>query len=184
LKYDGNVFFIGDFEPAMEDELIIPLTREIQRQRVLEDGRIDLHINSQGGNFYLMQHLVNLVEIAKRSGVRVRTMVFSMAYSAGSMLAVTGDERYIAQGAEHLIHYGSNGGVAATPVQAKRMALSNSRAFKYNVKHYQKYCNVPNLEENMSDDNFYVTASQAIKWGMADFYMDKLDIGYADDEIS
>jgi ATP-dependent protease ClpP protease subunit len=165
----------------MEDELILPLTREIQRQRNIEDGRIDLHINSTGGNFYLMMHLVELVEIAKRAGVQVRTMVFSMAYSAGSMLAITGDERYIARGAEHLIHYGSNGGVNTTPVQAKRQAMSNDRAFRYNVKHYEKYANVPNLEQNIADDNFYVTAAQAIKWNMADFYMDKLDIGYTSD---
>lgn len=181
MKYDGNVFFIGDFDPAMEDELIIPLTREIQRQRVREDGRIDLHINSSGGNFYLMQHLVQLVEKAKQHGINVRTMVFSMAYSAGSMLAITGSERYIARGAEHLIHYGSNGGVNTTPVQAKRQAMSNDRAFRFNVNHYKKYSNVPDLEKNIADDNFYVTAQQAIKWGLADFYMEKLDIGYADD---
>jgi ATP-dependent protease ClpP protease subunit len=183
MKYDGNVFFIGDFDPSMEDDILIPLTREIQRQRIREEGRIDLHINSAGGNFYLMQHLVNLVDLAKRSGVVVRTMVFSMAYSAGSMLAITGTpgERYIARGAEHLIHYGSNGGVNTTPVQAKRQAMSNERAFRYNVRHYKKYANVPNLEQHISDDNFYVTAAEAIKWGLADEYLEKLDIGYLDD---
>jgi len=178
LKHDGNIFFIGDFDPVMEDEIIIPLTKEIQRQRTVDNGRIDLYINSSGGNFYLMQHLVHLVEKAKDCGICVRTIVMSMAYSAGSMLAITGSERYIAKGAEHLIHYGSNGGVNTTPVQAKRQAQSNDRAFRYNVNHYKKYANVPDLEKHIADDNFYVTAAQAIKWDLADFYLEKLDIGY------
>jgi ATP-dependent protease ClpP protease subunit len=181
FKNDGNVFFIGDFDDSMETDIIIPLTKEIQKQRVIEDGHIDLYINSTGGAYYLMMHLVELVEKAKQSGVNVRTMVMSMAYSAGSMLAVTGSERYIAKGAEHLIHYGSNGGVNTTPLQAKRQAASNTRAFKYNVNHYKKYCDIPDLEEQLADDNFYITASQCIKWGLADFYWNKFDIGYAND---
>lgn len=182
MKYDGNLFFIGDFDESMED-ILVPFTREIQRQRTVEGGFIDLHINSTGGNFYLMQHLVNLVEKAKDSGVVIRTAVFSMAYSAGSMLAIAGTpgERYIAKGAEHLIHYGSNGGVNTTPVQAKRQAMSNERAFRYNVAHYKKYANVPDLEKNIADDNFYVTAAQAIKWNMADSYLGKMNIGYLEE---
>lgn len=177
-KNDGNLFFIGDFEENMEDELLIPLTKEIQHQRTVDNGRIDLYINSVGGGLYLLQHLVELVEIAKREGIVVRTMVMSMAYSAGSLLAVTGSERYIGRHAEHLIHYGNGGYASATPVQAKRQNDKLNREFKWCVSHYKKYSNIPDLEKHMSDDNFYVTSANAIKWGLADFYVDKLDIGY------
>jgi ATP-dependent protease ClpP protease subunit len=178
FKNDGNLFFIGDFDENMESELLLPLTREIQRQRVSDNGRIDLYINSVGGSLYLLQHLIELVELAKREGIVVRTMVMSMAYSSASLLAITGSERYIARNAEHLIHYGNGGYASATPVQAKRQNDKLAREFKWNVNHYKKYSNVPNLEKNMEDDNFYVTAPNAIKWGLADFYLDKLDIGY------
>jgi ATP-dependent protease ClpP protease subunit len=178
MPHDGNLFFIGDFDESMESELLIPLTREIQNQRVADNPRIDLYINSAGGNLYLLQHLIQLIEIAKRDKIVVRTMVMSMAYSAGSLLAITGTERYIAKGAEHLIHYGNGGYASATPVQAKRQSDKLTREFKWNVNHYKKYAKVPDLEKNMSDDNFYVTASDCIKWGLADYYLDELDIGY------
>lgn len=178
FKNDGNLFFIGDFDESMESELLIPLTKEIQHQRTMENGRIDLYINSVGGNLYLLQHLIELVELAKREGICVRTMVMSMAYSAGSMLAITGSERYIAKSAEHLIHYGNGGYASATPVQEKRQSDKMKREFKWNLNHYKKYAAIPGLEEKMSDDNYYITAPNCIKWGLSDFYLDKLDIGY------
>ena len=181
MRYDGNVFFIGDFDDAMED-LLIPLTREIQRQREADsEQRIDLYINSVGGGLYLLQHIIELIELAKADGITVRTIVTSFAYSAGSLLAISGSEgeRYIARGAEHMIHYGNGGYASATPVQAKRQNNKLKREFKWNVNHYKKYANIPDLKKKMADDNYYITADKCIEWGLADFYMDELDIGYA-----
>lgn len=178
MKYDGNVFFIGDFDEAMEDEIIVPLTREIQRQRLEADPHIDLYINSVGGNLYLLQHLVELVEQAKQSDVMVRTMVMSMAFSAGSLLAITGDQRYIARSAEHMIHYGSGGYASASPKQIQVHGDRLHREFKWGYNHYKKYANIPKLKNKMANDNYYITADKCIEWGLADFYMDELDIGY------
>lgn len=180
MRYDGNVFFIGDFDDSMED-LLIPLTREIQRQQLEEDARIDLYISSIGGNLYLLQHLTELIEKAKSLDINVRTIVPSMAWSAGSLLAITGSERYIGRGAEHLIHYGAGGYASATPVQIKRQSDKLKREFEWNINQYKKHCNIPKLEKKMADDNFYVPADKCIKWGLADFYMDELDIGYPDE---
>lgn len=121
LNNEGNVFFVGDFDDSAERELVIPLAKEIQKQRLLRDGRIDLYINSFGGYAHLVSHLTSLVEIAKREGIVVRTIVPSVAFSAGSMLAITGTvgERYIEKSGEHLIHYGSTGSVETTPTQAE-----------------------------------------------------------------
>lgn len=178
-KSDGNIFFVGDFEESMESELIIPLTRQIQKERSNKNGRIDLYINSFGGGLYLVQHLIELVEMAKRDGTVVRTMVMSAAYSAGSILAITGTpgERYIAKDAQHLLHYGQNGSINSTPTQVERQSEYNNSMFRWNVNHYKKYADVPNLEEQMSDDHFFVTARNAIKWGLADKYLEKFDMG-------
>lgn len=181
MKYDGNVFFIGDFDEAMEDEILIPLTREIQKQRSEEDPRIDLYINSIGGNLYLLQHLVELVEAAKNLDINVRTMVMSMAFSSGSLLAITGSERYISKSAEHMIHYGTGGYASANPSQIEVHNARLLREFNWGYEHYKKYADIPNLKKKMSKDNYYITADKCIEWGLADFYMDELDIGYSDD---
>lgn len=176
--YEDNVFFIGDFDDQLENQVLLPLTMEIIKQSKEKEGRIDLYINSMGGYGHLLFHLVELVELAKRNDVVVRTIVTDSAFSAGSMLAITGTqgERYIARTASHLVHYGSIASMEQTPEQIERYRKWKSRYFSNNVTHYKKYSDIPNLEEAIKDDGFFVSAAEAIKWRMADKYMDKLDI--------
>lgn len=179
LNNDGNTFFIGDFDDNAEQQLVIPLTKEIQRQARYRDGRIDLWINSFGGYAHLVDHLTELVEVAKRAEVVVRTIVPSIAFSAGSMLAITGTpgERYIARSGNHLIHYGSTGSVETTPLQADRFHAWKKADFDNTVKHYEKYSDVPNIRQHVADDGFFVPAAKCIKWGLADKYLDKFELG-------
>lgn len=179
---DDNVFFLTDFDDTMEASVVLPLTREIQKQRTLRDGRIDLYINSFGGYKHLVFQLISLVEIAKREGITVRTIVPDIAYSAGSILAVTGSEgeRYIERTGEHLIHYGTTGSMETTPEQAARNFAQKQASFKSILNHYKKYTKIAPDELNrlMNDDSAFITASKCIKWGLADKYMEKFDIGY------
>lgn len=176
--YEDNMFFIGDFDDALENQILIPLTQEVAKQSKEKNGRIDLYINSVGGYVHLVSHIVELVEIAKSQGVVVRTIVPDMAFSAGSALAITGTpgERYIGRRAEHLIHYGQIMSFETTPEQIKRFTAWKDRKFKANLEHYKKYCDIPNLDQHILDDGFFVTARDCIKWKLADKYMDKLEI--------
>lgn len=182
LQNEGNVFFVGDFDDNAERELVIPLTKEIQKQRKLRDGRIDLYINSFGGYAHLLGHLTQLVEIAKREGIVVRTIVPDVAFSAGSMLAITGTpgERYIAKTGNHLIHYGQTGSVESTPLQVDRFFEWKKADFENTVKHYERYSNVPDIRTHIADDGYFVKAAKCIAYGLADKYIEKFDIGYDD----
>ncbi len=176
---EENMFFLSDFDDSMEGDIVLPLTQQIQKQRELKNGRIDLYINSFGGYRHLVFHLISLVELAKREGVVVRTIIPDIAYSAGSILAVTGTpgERYIERTAEHLIHYGITGSSETTPEQLERNHIQKVEGFKKIKKHYETHSNVPDLDRLMSDDNGFIPAPKCIKWGLADKYMEKFDIG-------
>lgn len=176
-SYEDNVFFIGDFDDTLEQYVVSPLTAEILKQAKEKDGRIDLWITSYGGYVHLATHLVELVEYAKRQGVTVRTIVPSTAFSAGSMLAIAGTpgERYIGRNADHLIHYGQIGSAETTEEQIKRYTKWKTKMFRANIAHYEKYANVPDLANKISDDGYFVTAAEAIRWKMADKYIEKLD---------
>ena len=176
-RHNGNIFYFGDVDDAMED-LVVPLTKEITRQNKLRDGHIDLWVNSFGGYLHVLQHLVTLVELAKESGTIVRTMVPATAFSAGSMLAVAGSpgERYVDRYAEHLIHHGIVQSLETTPLQITRLTGFKNRQFKTQMEHYNKYCSIPDLEAQIMDDGFFVPASKAIKWNMADKYFNKLTL--------
>ena len=181
---EGNVFFVGDFDDNAERELVLPLTKEIQKQRRLRDGRIDLYINSFGGYAHLLEHLVALVEIAKREDIVVRTIVPGVAFSAGSMLAVTGTpgQRYIAHTGNHLLHYGQIGSSESTPLQIDRFWEWKKSDFENTVKHYERYSEVPNIRDHIADDGFFVKASNCIKYKLADKYIEKFDIGFDNNE--
>lgn len=176
--YEDNVFFIGDFDDALEQQVMVPLTTEISRQSEEKDGRIDLWINSHGGYVHLLNHFVELVEVAKAQDVTVRTIVPSVAFSAGSALAITGTlgERYIGKTAEHLIHYGTIGSIANTEEQIERYNKWMKRSFASSIAHYNKYAEVPDLKDKIKDDGFFVTSREALKWKLADKTMDKLYI--------
>lgn len=176
--YEDNVFFISDFDDALESQVIIALTQEISKQAELKKGRIDLYVNSCGGYLHLVNHMTKLVELAKANDVIVRTIVPDIAFSAGSMLAITGTpgERYIARNAEHLIHYGQIMSFETTEQQIERFSNHKKRRFRGNLNHYKKYSNIPDLDRHILDDGYFVTASQAIRWGLADKYMDKLEL--------
>jgi ATP-dependent protease ClpP protease subunit len=174
--FEDNVFHIGEFDEMLETQITVPLTVEIEKQAGLKHGRIDLWINSYGGMVHVCENLVVLVELAKREGVTVRTIVPHAAFSCGSILAVTGTvgERYIGKKGEHLLHHGSVMSFETTPKQVDRFAEWKHRNFKSGLDHYKKYAAVPNLDEEMLDDAYFVPANKAIKFKLADKYIDKL----------
>ena len=174
---EGNVFVISDFDEPLEQQLV-PLTKEVKNQSRLSEGRIDMYVSSFGGYLYLAQHLIELIELAKGNGVVVRTIVPSIAASAGSIVAVTGTpgERYIARDAEHVVHYGTRYDRTQTPNQLDRSYESIVRSYKWVEKHYNKYCDIPNLESEIADDGFTLTAAKCIKYGLADKYLDKMEL--------
>lgn len=178
--HDGrNTFYIGEFDEEMEQNIIIPLTHAVKQQAELRDGRLDMYVNSYGGNAHLLMHVVELMELAKRNDVIVRTIVTGAAYSAGSMLAVAGSEgeRYMAKDAMHLVHYGNTGNRSEdTPLQTQRRYTADQIMFKQVIDHYNRYCNIPDLEENIQDDNWYITAAKAKRYGMVDKYLDKFEL--------
>lgn len=182
---DGNTFAIFDFDDNLEQTIVLPMFREIQNQTRYTNGSINLMINSFGGYRHLVFQMISLVEMAKRNNVVVRTIVPDIAYSAGSILAVTGTpgERYIEKTAEHLIHYGQTGSAESTPEQVERNYIQKQQGFKKILDHYQKHTNLgrEDLDSLMNDDSAYIPANKCIKWGLADKYLDKFDLkaGYA-----
>lgn len=180
---EGNTFYIGDFDESMEADIFIPLIREIKNQtRYAQEKRvIDFWVNSYGGYAALAFHLVEQMEIAKRAGIKVRTIVTSAAYSCGSIVAVAGTqgERYIAKDARHLAHYGRVMSSDSTPEQLERNTQFAKDHFNQILRHYKKYCNGPSpheLEEAMKDDHYFIPSKKSISWGMADKYIEKFEL--------
>lgn len=177
-NYEGNTFFINDVDDNLEMSIVIPMIKEIENQSRLKNGYIDIWVNTHGGYAHLAFQVVSFMELAKRNDIIVRTMINSIAYSAGSIIACAGSpgHRYIERDAEHLLHLGTTGSGESTVQQLERNHAQKSGHFKRIFNHYNKYANVPNLEDSLSDDSYFVNAAKCIKFGLADKYMDKFPI--------
>ena len=173
-----NSFLITEFDESLLTVTVPSVTEEIYNQARYIDGRIDLWITSPGGDWDVLKHLVELVELAKRSGVVVRTIVPSKAYSAGSMLAVAGTkgERYIGKDGEHMVHYGYMATGESTPLETKRTSDWKNEGWKQIERHYKKYCNIPDLQEHMKNDWGFIKARKCLEYGMADHLMTQLEL--------
>jgi ATP-dependent protease ClpP protease subunit len=175
---DNRFYILGEFDESLKKDLIVPLTKKINDLSNQKKATIELYINSGGGLCYVMWHIVSLMELAKRRGITVRTIVVGEAFSAASMTAIAGTvgERYIDKTAEHLPHFGVvYGWPKQTPLQLERENEFHKRHFQHLVNHYKKYSNVPDLEKHIADDNFFITAKNSIKWGLADKYLEELE---------
>lgn len=170
--YDDNRFFIlTDFDDALQEGIIVPLTNKIEELSGQRNAYIEIYISTDGGDADLCMHMVHLLELAQARDITVRTIVTKNAFSAGSILAITGTpgERYISSSGEHLIHFGmSDGMFKRTPLQVDRMAVRTKNWFNTMLQHYQKYSAVPDLEQHMQDDLFFIPAKKCIKWKLAD----------------
>lgn len=177
-NYEGNTFFINDVDDSLETDMIVPLIKEIENQSKRSNGRIDIWVNSFGGYAHLAFQIVSLMELAKRNDIVVRTMVNSVAYSAGSIIAIAGTpgERYIDKDAEHLLHLGYTGSGESTVQQLERNYAQKNGHFKHILNHYNKYADVPDLETHLSDDSFFVNSAKCIKYKLADKYLEKFVI--------
>lgn len=177
---EGNTFILNDFDDNMEASLVLPLIQEVKRQSRYRDGFIDLHINSFGGYAHLVFHMISQIELAKRNNVVVRTIVPDIAYSAGSILAITGTpgERYIEKSANHLIHYGTTGSVETTPEQVERNTAKKTAHFKRIKQHYLQYTKIPaaELDALMNDDSAFISGPNCVKKGLADKHLDKFEL--------
>lgn len=177
---DGNLnaYLYGDVDYDWRESIIIPLYEKLDSLTRMKEPSATFYISSNGGYTSLMWDIVEWMERAKASEVTVRTVVTSHAYSAGSVIAVSGSagERYIGKRASHLIHYGQGGGyLQTTPLQVERDAKFMKRHFATILAHYKAYCDIPDLTKLMMDDGLTFNAAESIKYKLADKYTAALE---------
>ena len=150
LVKKNNIYILGGFNREMIENVIVPLKDLIDLLKEKKDKKITFYINSNGGMVDICLPLVDLIEEAKKEEIIVETIVSRTAYSAGSVLAITGTKgyRFMQERAEHLIHYGEFGAnTLCTPKQIDRASEFWKRYVKSVINHYKKYSNVPDLEK-------------------------------------
>lgn len=169
---DPTRFFINDFDAEDFDQLLINVVDAIYDEN---SSVLEFWVNSEGGDASRAFALVELIRLAEKQGLVVETFVLSQAFSAGSVVAVAGspNNRWVARDATYMLHYGTAETMANSHVSAQRIMTAHTQHFLMVLNHYEKYTDIPDLEEKMKFDDLYITGEQAVAWGLADHFLDE-----------
>lgn len=168
---DGNnVYIFGEFDNTITTNVIPKLVNLISTESSKKNPTITFYINSVGGYACELFSLLSVISMAKAQGIKIITIVTGIAYSCASMLAVIGDERYIFEYATHLVHIGSTSFYVSTVEQTNRQLLRASKFFSSIIDHYRRNTKLTEdeIEHIFSDDDFFVSAEECVKKGLAD----------------
>jgi len=131
------------------------------------DKEISLYINSPGGSVTAGMAIYDTMQFIKPD---VATIVMGQGASMGSLLATAGapGKRYILPNARHMIHQplgGASGQATDVEIQARELLRWKKVLTDIYVKHTGK--SYAELESDMERD-FFMTADQAVAYGLAD----------------
>ena len=137
---------------------------------------ITLYINSPGGLVTAGMAIYDTMQYVKSD---IQTIVVGQACSMGSLLASAGTKgkRYMLPHARHMIHQPSGGarGMASyIEIQYKEIERMKRDLTEIYVQHNTKGKTYEDFEAGMDRDNF-LTAQEALDWGLADEIIVKRD---------
>lgn len=126
---------------------------------------IHLYVSSPGGSCY---HGLSIVDTISTISAPVYTYVHSIAASMGSIIASSGDKRFMMPHATHMVHSVSSGNRGTVEDMRRHMAESD-RINEMLAQHYVKVTGHTYKEvKKVMDRDSYFSATDAIEFGLAD----------------
>jgi len=167
---DGTVFILGDFDSTISKNVIPEIVKMIEEKKKMSEPKIDIYINSFGGNVHELMGLLSVLQLAKNSRIAICTYNIGVAHSCGSLLFIFGDTRVMYRNAESLMHLGCTGDFYSTYEQLERSTNRTKWHFNRIVNMYVEHTkmNRKKIEKLLKDDNCYMDAETCLKNGICD----------------
>ena len=167
---NGKVYILGDFDCTISRYVIpdfVDLVGACSGQR---DAIIPMYINSFGGDAHELFGLLSAMDLARIVGVRIYTYNIGVAYSCGSLLAVSGDQRFMSKNARNLMHLGESSRIASTYEQLKRTNKDTMDFFDKIVGIYKERTKMTEakIRKILEDDLYFMGAKECLRLGLVD----------------
>jgi ATP-dependent protease ClpP protease subunit len=167
---NGNFFINGNIDDSIAKNIIAPLVNEINiRSKAKIAAPINFYVTSHGGYVKDAFDIISWFDYAKKLGVPVHTHVTSVAFSAGSLIAVSGHKRFASVRAYHGLHFARGSNYAHNSEMADR----NTENFKWQqsqlIKIYRDKTKLKNIEKLLIADNYMINGGDdLLKFGLID----------------
>ena len=169
--YGDKVFILSDITSENCAHLIGDLSNFIFNEE--NHGKVlNFIINSPGGESYTMMTIVGLINLARLYDIVINTFVLGEAGSAASLIAVSGDNRFMSNISRHFIHFGSIWDVTQKHSEIEKICYQNKEYAENLVGLYLKaskgLLTRTKLLELESDERGYLNAEDCVKYGLCD----------------
>ena len=139
----------------------------------IKSKTIDVHINSEGGSVYGGNAIYNAL---KNHDAFIRVHIEGLAASMASIIALAGDEVYMAENAIYMIHNPWSWGEGdANDFRKKADQLDQAKQTLLNV-YERKSEQDRDVISQMMDDETWMTAEEAKGFGFVDYISDDVDL--------
>ena len=147
--------------------------RFVEDLHALDVDSIDLHINSPGGNVFDGNAIYNALKAHK---AKIDVKIDGMAASIASVVAMSGDTVEMPENAMLMIHDPS-GMVIGTAEDMSKMAdnLEKTKTGLVAAYHNKSQLDNEQISEMMTDET-WITANEALKYGLADKITERVNI--------
>jgi len=162
---NGKVYILGDFDDTISRYVIPDFLDLISEGSTLKEVAIPIYINSGGGEADKLQSMLSVMQIARSQGISIATYNIGNAYSCASLLAVSGDIRFMASGARNLMHLGEIGAISKTYEQLKRNNKDIKDFFDDTIRIYKERTKMTEKEirDILKDDLYWMGAKECLK---------------------
>jgi ATP-dependent protease ClpP protease subunit len=170
FEEEGDFFIGGEIDESFTHNIIAPLIREIKkRKEMVLPAPIDFFISSYGGYVSQAFDLITWFEHAKKCGLEIHTYVTSVAFSAASLIAVSGHKRYGSSRAYHGLHFMRGWDYAHNPNMAERNAENHKWMQSELIKIYKQKTKLKDIEDKLLADNYMINGgANLLKFGFID----------------
>ena len=167
---NGRVYILGDFDDTISRYVVPDMIELVGLISGTKDAVIPVFINSPGGEADKLQSILSVFSLARQHGIKISTYNIGVAYSCGSLLAVSGDMRFMAAGARNMMHLGQTTTINSTYEQLKRNTKDAREFFDDIVSIYAERTKLSpkKIREILNDDMYWMNSKECLKAGLCD----------------
>ena len=169
-----EIFINWDIEDQLVEysKQIIDWNKVDKGKPIEERKPIKIFINTDGGSISAMWNFINVVQLSKTPCI---TIAMGKIYSAGSMIFLAAPIRLLFKNTTIMIHKGSSGVISdiSCIINYSKYLEKETDMRKEYIFSNTKI--TPKKYKEIEDKDWYITASEAIEWGIATKIVDDID---------
>ena len=171
--YRNKVFLLDELTIENTSRLLADIIEMIDYEKN-HSLTIEWYINSPGGSVSVCKSLLSLMKMANLQGVLNDTYIIGNAMSSASLIAISGNTRYMFDYTSHYLHYGNSGNSSIHPIEAQRNYKDDQIFYNWVKSEYLNKTKIPEdkLDALIEHEGGFLYPKDCLKYKFVDYIID------------